>query len=247
MKRRTFEITVAGLIVATALICVALWQISSRDETFVIPLPPVTTMSEDPGDGAPGGADVISVSADTVQAVIATLARPSVYARDMMVERYWTDGNSVTNLRIEVRDGTTLLRTTSGGTEKNVLAAADATYIWYSGDREPYVYDGGATTDAFSMIVTYEDIFALRPSEIIDAAFIAAPPGAIDSVGEIMVVYSSGELGYVTECRVSIRLGLLVGAEVYDGDTLIYRMTVGATDTENVAVQFRLPNGRIVE
>ena len=41
----------------------------------------------------------------------------------------------------------------------------------------------------------------------------------------ILVEYSSGEFGYTDLVFISVSTGLLMGAETYDGDTLIYRMS----------------------
>jgi hypothetical protein len=237
-----FEITVAGLIFATAVICVAFLLLGSRDAQIVIPLPTAAATDAVVTAGAPGGAEAIAVTKTTVQNVIATLARPNVYSRDIMVERFWNGGNAVSNFNVAIFNKSALLKTTSGGTEKNVIVTENATYIWYAGDREPFVYSGEASSDEFSMILTYEDILSLDKSEILDAAFVTT-----NGVPEISVMYATGELGYVTECRVSVELGLLVEAEVYDGDTLIYRMSASEANLDEPTAQFRLPNGEIAE
>ena len=241
MKRRTFEITVAGLVIATAAICAVFILLGMRDRQYVMPLPPEPTASAETSGDASNRTAVVSVTVETVQDVIATLARPSIYVRDIMVERFWSDGSAITNLRVGVRNEVTMLRATTSGVEKNILVTPDVTYIWYGGDNNHYEYIGTETPDEFAMMVTYEDILALRTSDIQDASY-----AVTDGEPEIIVIYSDGELGYVTECRVSIELGLLVSAEIFDGDTLIYRMTAGVTSFEVPITQFRLPNGQYV-
>ena len=234
-----FEITVAGLVVATAAICAVFILLGMRDRQYVMPLPPEPTANAEVSGDAPNRTAVVSVTVETVQDVIATLARPPLYVRDIMVERFWSEGSAITNLRVGVRDDMTMLRATTSGVEKNILVTPDATYIWYGGDSNHYEYSGAETPDEFAMMVTYEDILALRASDILDASYVVT-----DGEPEIIVIYSDGELGYMTECRVSIALGLLVSAEIFDGDTLIYRMTAGVTSLEVPITQFRLPNGQ---
>jgi hypothetical protein len=76
------------------------------------------------------------------------------------------------------------------------------------------------------MLTTYEDVLALDVSAITDAGY--------ETYGGeecIFAEYKSGELGYRTVYYVSIRLGLLVGVNEYDGETLVRKMTAGECDT----------------
>jgi len=240
VKKHTFELTAAVIVLATVLFCAAIILFSLRDSQIEIQMPPEPTADETIAGDLTADINVISVTADTVQNVIETLARPAEYSRDIMVERFWDGGNSATNLRVEVADGATLIRTTSGGIEQNVIVTPERTYIWYAGDREPYTYTAGAEPDKYAKIITYEDILKLDKSEILDSSYIET------NGGEILVLYAAGELGYITECRISIELGLLTSAEVYDGDLMIYRMVTGVTVLEAASAPFKLPNGRAI-
>ncbi|MDR0447009.1 MAG: hypothetical protein LBH17_08345 [Oscillospiraceae bacterium] len=200
----------------------------------------------EPRDAATGGdageerhgLRLVEVTADNVREVIASLERPSAYSRDIMVESFWDGGNSVHNFSVSAMAGATALRTSSGGAEKNIIVTSSRVYVWYTGDEAAFSPEaGGGSADEYQMIPTYEDVLALPRSAIIDA-------GYTNGGGEIYVQYTSGTLGYVTLCRVSARLGLLISSEIYDGETLIYRMTAGDCRVgEPDPRLFRLPDG----
>jgi hypothetical protein len=237
-----FGLTISGLLLATAVICAIFLIAGTRGGgvEIVLPTPPEVSDGGAPG-GAPGGAEAISVTPKNVRSVIATLARPAAYSRDIMVESFWEGGNAVNNFRVYVTQGASLLRTSAGGTDKSILLTREYAYIWYTGDRSArrVPLQGDNAADEYQMLLTYEDIIALDEAVISDAGFTAdgGEPG-------IFVKYSSGALGYRTECRVAIALGLIVSAEQYDGDTLIYRMTAGECSTEEPDPGlFTLPDG----
>lgn len=211
---------------------------SDRSE-ISMPTPKGTASADD--EVIPVDIDILYVTEQNVQKVIATLKRPSAYSRDIMIERFWDGGSSVDNFNVSVRDGITALRTFFGGTAKNIVITDEYRYIWYAGDSEPVKVKNTSASadDENQMIVTYEDILKLDNTQIQRAGFFNGTTGP-----GIFVKYTSGTLGYITEVYVSIELGLITGAEQYDGDTLIYRMTTGACNLETPSdTGFILPNG----
>jgi hypothetical protein len=79
--------------------------------------------------------------------------------------------------------------------------------------------------DKYQHLLTYEDILTLDPDQITDA-------GYTEYGGEscIFAEYRAGTLGYIYRIYVSVKTGLLMGAESYDGNTVIYRMTSDIPD-----------------
>jgi hypothetical protein len=208
---------------------------------------PDTPAEESPArqDEEPEGVRRVLVTPDTVQAVIATLERPASYSRDMMVERFWQGGNAVDNLSATVTDGALALKSSSGGITKNIIVTDKNVYIWYAGDRTPYVgkiespEDARRAADEYQMLPTYEDALRIDKKSITDAGY--AEYGGEDC---IFIEYTSGRLGYRAVCYISVELGLLTGVNEYDGETLIYKMTAGECDTETPdGDAFTLPDG----
>ena len=162
----------------------------------------------------------IAVTPATVQAAIATLARPGSYARTLYTELFWSGGSRADELDVWVRGENTRIVIRGGDEEKNILLRADGTWLWYTGADG--AYRGPARTgdsDAWQTLLRYEDILSADPDDITDA-------GYTDFGGEhcIYARWRAGELGYESLCYVSVDTGLLMGLQTYDGEILIYSM-----------------------
>lgn len=201
--------------------------------------------------GTPGPNDKIlenvTVGVDNVQAVIETLRRPESYSRTITVENFFADGGSAGYvITAAVRGRDTAMKIDGSGFRKNVILAGGTLYIWYDGDKDYYTgpaEDLGTEpglSDEFQMVPTYETILALEKDSILDAGF-------TDFGGEncIYVKYVSGSLGYVTIGYISVKSGLLIGAEQFDGSSRVYSMTASdfvADEPDGAA--FTLPDGK---
>lgn len=192
----------------------------------VFPTPQAT---EPGGAGTVGGDDLqtVAVTPETVQTVLARLARTDSYSRRLTVESFWTGGSSREDISVWVHGGNTKLAVSrETGPVKYVLIKNGALWIWYSDSSR--VYRGSAgdrDADEYQTLLTYEDVLALDPSCITDAGY-----ANYGGEGCVYVRYVSGELGYESLCYVSVSTGLLTGCETYDGDRLIYRMSASETD-----------------
>lgn len=193
---------------------------------------PETTSSPHDGEGASGTGSLVSVSVtpETVQAVIATLARPDSYSRQLRVESRWEDGSRVwlvdtwqkgasSRIRIRPEDGK--------GVEKNILTRDGELTIWYGDSEETFrrEADGLVSADALQMIPTYEDVLALEPERIEAAGYVQQ-----GDAWRIMVAAREEQTGYVTSYYISIETGLLESAERRDGERLIYSMAAQPSD-----------------
>jgi len=188
--------------------------------------------------------DMLTVSADNIREIVASLNRPEAYSRNIVVESFWDGGNAAYNFDVSVKDGVTALRTTYGGKTKNIIITGDYTYVWYVGDSVParIKNSNDNVRDEWQMLVTHEDIVGLERSQVLSAELINDENGS-----GIYVRYVSSPFSYVTEVRVSIDLGLITSAEQYDGETLIYKMVPGACSLEVPGdTRFVLPDGQSV-
>lgn len=240
-SRRMLMITAMSFLLVIAVVLAVMLLTDTGDGMVTIQMPVVETDPAAAHD-APGGVEVITVTPLTVQNVLAELERPESYSRTIVVERFWDGGNDINIFAVAVRDGATVTKTAASGTlpGKTTLVTGQSAYTWYDGDSEAYVRGADIEDgDRFQMLPTYEDVLKLPVSAITEASFITE-----NDAGIIDVRYITGELGYRTECRISIELGLLVSVEIYDGDTLTFRMTAGECSTELPAAElFVLPNG----
>jgi hypothetical protein len=248
-KRILSVALIAALFVAVFVAIVILSSYLGADDGEVT-LPTVSQTADTSTTADPTPPDRVEVNADTIQAVVATLSRPGTYSRAIIVESFWADGSVTHNIAVAVDQGVTSLRMhPPASAEKRIIVTPDTLYIWYDGDFAPYVGDAGSPGDAlraadeWQMLVTYEDVLALDPGDIIEA-------GYVDYGGEdcVYAVHRSPLLGYTTRYYVSLELGLVVGAEEHDRyGSLVYSMlsdecAVGVADPS----AFLLPNGTSV-
>ena len=248
--RRIVGITTFGILFIAAVIGVMLLTSYLRRNNEAISLP-VTPVSTEPwGETEPDVPDRVEVTTENIRVVVSTLSRPDEYSRDVLITTYWDTGWAEYFITVTVSDGmTSLSMSPPTGPEKRIIVTADTLYIWYKGDTAPYTGsvsgtgDGYRTADEWQMLITYEDLLALDPDDIIEAQY-------IEYNGEdcIYAGYRSPLLGYTKTFYISLELGLITGAEEYDETgMLVYRMTAGAcTFGETDPADFTLPDGTIL-
>jgi len=245
--KRILGISAFGLLfIAIAIGLMLVTSYLSRD-IEAVKLPDMPASPGTPVTPGPDTLDRVEVTRETVQAVVSTLTRPGTYSRYVTIESFWDDGQTEYNIGVAVRNTVTSLRIQpSGGTEKRIIVAPDRLYIWYKGDRTPYIGetgshgDGTRTADEWQMLISYEDILGLNRDDITDA-------GYVEFGGEttIFAVHLSPTLGYTMKYYISVDLGLVTGAEEYDkAGALVYRMVAGECLVGKIdPSDFLLPDG----
>ncbi len=193
---------------------------------------PETTASLPAGEGPlnAGGLVSASVTPETVQAVIATLARPDSYSRQLRVVNRWEGGSRawLVNVRQKGSACRIQIRPEDGdGPEKNILTRDGEITVWYDDPEESFrrKENPAASADALQMIPTYEDVLVLEPERIIAAGYVLH-----GGVWRIMAAAREEPSGYVTVYYISIETGLLESAERRDGERLIYSMAAQPSD-----------------
>ncbi len=210
--------------------------------------PPVSFPTATPADvtlpAAPeniGGEEVISVTPETVQTVIATLHRIDSYSRTLDVRDFWSGGSRIRRVEVWAWGNRLRLRVSAEGTAAQELLFLDKEkWIWY--DDGDAVYHGDelpGDTDAWQTILTYEDVRNAPREDILDAGYTD-----FSGMNCIYVRWRIGTLGYVSDCYIDPDTGLLMGERCYDGEKLIYSMDSSVPDvtTPNESV-FALPDG----
>ena len=221
MSKRSRYIIILLLVLTAGVILYALFGMDHGVETKPVELPD-TQPREAASSPEPSGHDVAELSPETVQAVISRLSRVESYSRTVTIEDFWDGGSSSTELDVWADSSRTRIRINLAGGAKNVLVQDAKLYVWYDTSSAVYENDvmSGSEADEWLRCINYDELLSL-PQENILAA------GYEQFLGEscIVVEYSSGELGYVNTVYISVSTGLLMGAETYDGETLIYRMS----------------------
>ena len=246
--KRIVWITIFGMLFIAAAIGVMLLTSYIRRDNDVIALPEVPSPAETAEVAEPDALDRVEIAQDNIQAVISTtISRPPVYSRDIVVETFWEGGRAAYNIRANIANGISSLQIKQpAGTEKRIIVSADKLYIWYSGDKSPFIGsaadagDGYRTADEWQMLITYEDVMDLDQNDIKRAEYTEF--GGEDC---IYIEYRSPLLGYTREYYISIGLGLIVSAEEYDETgALVYRMRTSECSIDEVdPAAFVLPDG----
>lgn len=185
----------------------------------------------------------VEVRPDTVQSVIAVLARPSVYARTITVERYWSGGSGVSVITAAAADGWLRLDVTEpDGQLRHIITGDGSVSVWYGSSRKVYSGASALTQDAEQGILTYEDILALPAEHIATADY-----RALEGVNCIYVETALDEAGYVERYWVSVDSGLLAAAEREQAGSGVYRMAALTVSYDGVdAEDFTLPDGTVL-
>ena len=245
--KRILGITVFGVLFIAAVIGSMFLTSFLRQDVDETKLPDTPAIVDPPGETAQDVLNRVEVTPETIQAVVATLSRPETYSRNITIETFWEGGQAAYDISVSVKNGMTSLRTQPPvGAEKRIIITADTLYIWYRGDRAPYISDigsagdGSRTADEWQMLVTYEDLLELDKNIIIEA-------GNVERQGEdcVYAVFHSPVFGYLTTYYVSIDQGLVTCAEEYnDNGDLVYIMTAGEYIGGEVdPAAFVLPDG----
>lgn len=218
-------------------------------DTPELVLPPVATQDGSGSGGEDPFADMVlrvEVTTDSVQEVIATLLRPAQYSRELTLETFWSaDGQpgAVVQARSWVNNGCTRidLRYQNGRTQHRIVTN-EAVYLWYDSDRSYAVFPADDhSADLEQHIPTYEDVLALPPESITAAGY-----ARLESVDCIFVEVDASAMGYREKLWVSVDSGLLVAAETWEGERLLYRMIGLQVSVPGEEGSFLLPDGTSV-
>ena len=211
-------------------------------EKVEITLPPLSAGEQNMQGVSENAITDVSVTPDTVQWVIETLARPDNYACIVRMERFWNGGNAETITDVHVAQGWTSLRTAEGIQIRYVLTNGETTYIWYDNSREYYQAPAVFSEDAEYGIPTYEDILLLPRDRIA-----AADYRAYGNTDCIYAETTEDEDGYRERYWISVAQGLPVAVEKEQEGVLIFRMEADSIESGAAQAEaFQLPDGERV-
>lgn len=237
------------LVVLIALV-IAVAVFSSFGMDFFTPVqPPITLPPEEAADApgesmSPGGEDGtllrVSVTPETVQSVIATLARPGSYYRQVTVE-YPESGGRLTSEQWVDGGWSKSDTVLPGGTVRHSIVGEDTLYYWYGNSRtwRSAPADERSADLEGPHIPTYEDVLEEERSAITEAGYVEK-----DGMACIYVAVEHPERDSVSRYWVAVENGLLTAAEQRKGDTLVLSMTAAAAERPVPAgTVFALPDG----
>lgn len=240
-KRRLNWVTWSFVGLTVLVLALMLASTLRRPEEIVLPS---SEASQEEGSGQmdSDALQEVKVTPDTVQAAVATLARPETYRRTVTVEQIWSGGSGTYEITMAVIGPWTRTdRTMPDGRVRHTITGPESVYIWYNNERTVYTAPvGEITADNELPIPTYEEILTLGPEQIT-----AADYRAVSNVNCIYV--EAQEEDYTLRYWVSVETGLLAAAEKLQGEETVYRMAALALDqTEPTEEDFTLPDGTVL-
>ena len=246
MKKRKISAIAMGFVVLIVLVVALLLRNTLRRSSHIT-LPDTAAVSAQQS-GSPGDSSQalvrVEVTPKTVRSAVATLKRPGSYIRSLTVERIWSGGSGTVTVQTIVAGVWTRTDTAlADGRTRHAITDGKTTYIWY--DSETDYYTGAAaavSADNEQQIPTYEDILALEEKQIA-----AADYRTFSGEDCIYVETAQDADGYALRYWVSVRSGLLLGAEKLLQESAVYRMTAQPLqeDTPSTA-DFTLPDGTVL-
>lgn len=217
MSRRSKMLIILLLVLTAAVIAFALFFMGRGVETTPVTLPSPGQSSA--AETSMPGPERVELTGENVTAVLAELTRAESYSGSVTIEDFWDGGSASTQLQVWVSNGRTRVRGERGGSPRNILVSEGTLYIWY--DNVSGVFSGPweGSGDEWLRALSYEDVLSLPPEQITGAGY-----AQLSGEECVYVDYTGGLLGYTYRVYVSVSNGLLMGAEKYDGGSLIYRM-----------------------
>lgn len=183
----------------------------------------------------------VQITPENVQSVLQTVKRPEQYSQTILLNLYWGAGESSSISIQGCKDGDySSAKVTQGAQVQYNILGNGVLYRWYQGDKT--WYQGNATfmdNDLLQRIPTYETILSLQKDQILSASYTI-----LDQKTCIYVEAVDGQTGNNTRYWIDATQGLLLRAEAYTGEQIIWRVEISdlMPSVTNAALFF-LPNG----
>ncbi|MEG1315877.1 MAG: hypothetical protein RSC86_00715 [Oscillospiraceae bacterium] len=228
-KRVIYGIIIAAFIVAAAIL-LKVFGPPSTQHKITLPSP-----ASESGNGFHINSDSLAeVTPETVQAVLKTISRAESYHHTYSIKSFWAGGSSEATYALWQKGANTRLSISRNDMIKNLLIVDGLVSVWYNDSSSVFTsslsdYDF-RDADKFSSLISYEEILSCPIEDILSADY-------VDKLEEpcIYAKYKSGGSNYVNHIYVSVDTGLLMAAEIYDGETLIYSMSALSTELSTPA------------
>ena len=245
-KRTLLAILISVTILAAVVYSFGLNFFRSTPEIVVAD--PSVSEEVSPGTEPWEGPDTISVEVtpETVQSIIASMARYKSYSRTVEITYAWGEGQSA-SITAQVREDNGWVRCdtvlVSGITEHSILGDGSLWYWYDEGPEYLQVPAGGTSSDLIQYVPTYEDVLKAEAGDITYTSYEEK-----SGVPCICVEVSRKAEAAVDRYWVSTASGLLIAAETEENGLTVYTMSSGdvvspaALDGED----FTLPDGTVL-
>ena len=187
----------------------------------------------------------VEVDRSNIKKLIGAMQRPESYHIVASTTLYHSGGQSTTGADGYMLGGVlkTVVYDGAGGGARHSLLFGEDVYIWNQSSAGYYTGKKGTFTGDDSLwIPTYEKLLELE-----DASILAADYAQYGDYYCLVVETRDPLSGYRVLYYISVEHGLLVGAQSFEDDVLVYALTAEVLPlTEDPAVIFRLPDGTVI-
>lgn len=248
MKRRsTLALLSAIAVVAVGIFISFFLSFSSTDDTNLITLPGQgSAMIDTNPDIAESNRDklhTVTVNADNIQAIIASLRRPEEY--QCQTEMVYFYGTSQSTFVSQLWKRGELIRirqsAATSGEEQQTLLTRDWIYTWMTGTEYGRFPRQASDMDLYSKAPSYEDLIDMPREQIL--------VGELREQAGVLCLYAESMdplTGEHEKWYILVENGLLLYAEGHLNDSLIYRCSMLDLQLElDENIEFLLPDGTI--
>ncbi|MGM9612375.1 MAG: hypothetical protein ACI3XZ_02620 [Butyricicoccus sp.] len=179
----------------------------------------------------------VTIDAENVQRVIATLSRMESYTATVTSRLYYGETSGVRTCRQMVKNGAYRVDTltASGAVDYTELLYEGVYYAWRSGADTWYQgVQGDFTTDQSAMLPTYETVIDLPAEQVTGGAL-------IEENGEQLLTVDTRDGESVGVYKVSVQTGLLRAASFSESGKMIRSVEVTLSAEEPADMLFVLP------
>lgn len=186
----------------------------------------------------------VEVDKSNIKLIINALQRPETYHISANSTIYYSDGQSSMAAEGYIYGGTSRTVVYGDGTRQNCLINGENVYIWPEGSSSYYSgKKGDFSEDDYIYIPTYEKILSFDDEAILNADYSLYN----DRYCLYVEVYEEMS-GYRSLYYISVENGLLIGAQSFEGDMLVYSLSCDVLDMpDDLGDIFTLPDGKTVE
>jgi len=253
-RKRLILFSVISTVCLIAAVVIILIYLNMSADTPEVHLPEATSgISSDVNNEGEGGEEINQLNfaelrPDTVQYILGIIEKPKSYSCNYIVESFWDGGRSYFDVSVYVKDDVFSVTILNDAYLKHCIFTDEEFYIWYVDEKDYYEGKRGAAlddekiADAVQMSGSYKNLMELDAKQIIETDYVE-----VDGVYCVYVKAGMGQFGYTSEYYIYPDTGLLLKNEIYDGDTLVYRMNGGDVMlTAPYDEYFTLPGGRFI-
>ena len=244
-RNRTRLALVIALVVVLAVFgSFSISLLSARTSHIELPTPG----TQDTLTPSVSDADVqmLEVTPQTVQAVIATLDRANSYYRQLSVQTFWPGGSGTTGVQTWADEGFVLVRATlpTGQVRHSIRTPEGTLYYWYGNSSTVLTApQESLSEDLAQRIPTYEDVLTLDKQDISDAGYMV-----YEGHSCIYAETRADAYGYTHRYWIGVDSGLLVAAQTRKDDQVVYSLNASSTIHTPcpASANFRLPDGTVL-